>query len=114
MSQMSQQSKYYSYFPSNCLIKIVEIAIEADKPLRFDYYDSSLCQSQEESCKIAPVQDGDKVEKILYKSDMEQTSPLLRVLKVTGQNDEPTENLLCETHNSLYVVHANILKQKKQ
>ena len=97
-------------FPANCLIKILEIAIEADKPLRFDYYMPSYRQSEGFTCRIASTNEPN--EKILFKSEMEQTSPLLRVLKVTGEDNCPTENLLCETHNSLYVVHSNILPKK--
>ena len=90
------------YFNQVSLAHAAKLALEVDKPLHFDYF----LQSFKGNCKIVKTPEGDK---ILFKSQDEYTSPLIRLLKIpslTGTN----EFLLCETQNSLYIVHVNMLK----
>jgi hypothetical protein len=89
------------------LAHIVKLALEVDKPLLFDYFLPSISRG----CKIG--QTGENNEKILFKSRDENTSPLIRLLKVPSLNNPGScgQYLVCETQNSLYVVHKNILNK---
>tara|TARA_Y100000389_G_C17384178_1_gene476074 strand:+ start:588 stop:869 length:282 start_codon:yes stop_codon:yes gene_type:complete len=88
-------------FPAGCLEKAAELALSTDKPIAFDYY----LPSKDGGCQI--VKTSQEQERILYKSNEEYTSPLVRLLKIPGVND--TNHLLCETYNTLYFIHGNIL-----
>lgn len=92
-------------FPPGCLDKAVELALTTDKPLFFDYY----LQSQNGDCSIKKTESD---ERILYKSPDEYTSPLCRLLKIQLDGIPDTNHIICETMNSLYLVHSNILKQQ--
>ena len=96
-----------SSFPEDLLSQAslnhsAKLSLEVDKPLHFDYFVDSV----NSNCKIVKTSDNDK---ILFKSQDEYTSPLLRLLKIPPANNEKEECLLCETQNSLYFVHKNML-----
>jgi hypothetical protein len=84
------------------LAHAAKLALEVDKALHFDYF----LQSFKGECKIVKTPEEDK---ILFKSQDEYTSPLIRLLRIPSLNGT-NEFLLCETQNSLYIVHANMLK----
>lgn len=90
-------------FPTGCADEILSFALKLDKPVMLDYYESSI----EKGCKI--VKNGD--DKLLFKSNEEHTSPILKVLKVPTTDNSPPTHLICETQNSLYVVHCKMLQK---
>lgn len=96
----------FTGFPPGCLDKAAEVALQVDKPIQFDYYMSSL----NGACSFVR-QEKDKV---LFKTEDEYTSPIVRLLKIPGIDGCDTQHLLCETYNSLYIVHAAILSQTKK
>jgi hypothetical protein len=99
---MSLSSEDFSkLLTHSSLLQASKLSLEKDKPLHFDYFISSY----KKECKIVKTQD----DKILFKSQDEYTSPLIKLLNpcANGNNDN---TLICETQNSLYVVHNNMLK----
>ena len=79
---------------SNCLQKASLIAIENDKQISLDYYETS----QRKECKI--VKSGE--DKMLYKSNDEFTSPLVSMYKVGG-------DVILETQNTIYIVSGKMI-----
>ena len=101
-------------FPPGCLDKAAEVAMQTDKPLCFDYYLASV----NGECNIVQAQSDDAQKKTkerkLSKSSDEYTSPLVRLLKIPpARENEKCEHLLCETYNSMYIVHANIINVQR-
>ena len=81
------------------LKQAAKLSLEKDKALNFDYYIHSI----EKKCKVVKTPEDDKV---LFKSQDEYTSPIIKLLSPCSK-----ENILfCETQNSLYIVHSNMLK----
>ena len=95
---MEDNTQIDTLFSESALKHCAKLAIDVDKPLHFDYFKDSVNRE----CKIVKTSEGDK---ILFKSQDEYTSPLLRLLKIP--ND--VNILLCETQNSLYLVYKNML-----
>ena len=83
------------------LVQAAKLSLEKDKPLHFDYFISSF----NKECKVVKTEE----DKILYKCQDEYTSPLIKLLNPCA-NDKNDNTLICETQNSLYVVHSNMLK----
>ena len=96
MSTIDEYVKLLSY---ESLKQAARLSMEKDKALHFDYYIPSI----EKNCKVVKTP---QEEKILFKSQDEYTSPIIKLLSPCSKEDI----LFCETQNSLYIVHSNMLK----
>lgn len=79
-----------------------------DKPIMLDYYVTSLCGK----CALKKTSDNDK---ILYKSNDEYTSALVKVVEIAkSKNEQGIGDLICASENSIYLVSNLLLRQQPQ
>ena len=98
-SQVTSIDECVKFLTYEILLQAAKLSLEKDKSLNFDYYIPSI----EQKCKVVKTPQEDKV---LFKSQDEYTSPIIKLLSPCSKGDI----LFCETQNSLYIVHNNMLK----
>ena len=81
-----------------------KISITSDKPIMLDYWTDSL----DKQILIGMRTSG---EKLLVKNEEEYTSPISKIYKV---GEEPTEDYIISTENSIYIISANIETKRIQ
>lgn len=79
------------------------IALQQDKPIMLDYYNSSLSKA----CKLVKTQDKDT---ILFKNNEEYTSPLKKVFQIDASlSSNGLKDIICISENSIYIVSGALL-----
>lgn len=98
MSSSSDIATSPVYPSASTLIHLCRLAIQKDKPIVMDYWESSLNKTS----MVIITEDGDR---LLAKSAVEYTSPIEQTL-------QSGDDLVLITYNSIYVVSSKIVTRR--